>query len=283
MNSLIAARDRFGASHPEQRVAVNGREWGVVEAGKSGPALLLIPGTLGRADVFWQQTAALEDRARILSVSYPGSGGVPEWSDDLAALCGRNGLTGVTVLGSSLGGYLAQYFAADHPELVARLIAANTLASVADVKSRPPYSSDLDNGPIGELRAGFGVGLGGWAQVHPDQAELVELLLADANGRILEPELRARLNALKRGPELPPLALPPARVATIESADDPLIPLPMREAVRARLKPAVAYRFDSGGHFPYISRPRFYVGLLEEQLGLPLTGEGWGDGAVRAR
>ena len=49
MNSLIAARDRFGASHPEQRVVVNGREWGVVEAGKAGPALLLIPGTLGCA------------------------------------------------------------------------------------------------------------------------------------------------------------------------------------------------------------------------------------------
>lgn len=283
MNSLIAARDRFGASHPEQRVAVNGRDWGVVEAGRDGPALLLIPGTLGRADVFWQQIAALEGRAHILAVSYPGSGGVPEWSDDLAALCGRYGLAGVTVLGSSLGGYLAQYFAARHPEIVTRLIAANTLTSVADVKTRPPYSSDLDNGPIAELRAGFGVGLRGWAEKHPDQTELVELLLAEADGRILEPELRARLNALKRGPELPPLALPSARIATIEGADDPLIPPPMREAVRARLKPAVAYRFESGGHFPYIARPRLYVGLLEEQLGLPLTGEGWGGGAVRAR
>ena len=283
MNSLIAARDRFGASHPEQRVTVNGREWGVVEAGKGGPALLLIPGTLGRADVFWQQIAALEDRARIIAVSYPGSGGVREWSDDLATLCGRYGLSGVTVLGSSLGGYLAQYFAASHPELVTRLIAANTLTSVADLKSRPPYSSDLDNSPIEELRAGFGVGLKAWAQAHPEQAELVELLLAEAGGRILEPELRARLNALKRGPELPPLALPSGQIATIEGVDDPLIPPPMREAVRARLKPAVAYRFESGGHFPYIARPRFYVGLLEEQLGLPLTGEGWGGGAVRAR
>lgn len=283
MNSLIEARDRFGASHPEQRVAVNGREWGVVEAGTGGPALLLIPGTLGRADVFWQQIAALEGRARILAVSYPGSGGVPEWSDDLAVLCGRYGLSGVTVLGSSLGGYLAQYFAARHPELVTRLIAANTLTSVAGLDTRPPYSSDLDNGPIAELRAGFGVGLKAWAQAHPDQAELVELLLADAGGRILEPELRARLNALKRGPELPPLALPPAQIATIEGADDPLIPPAMRDAVRARLKPAIAYRFESGGHFPYIARPRLYVGLLEEQLGLPLTGEGWGGGAVRAR
>ncbi len=57
----------------------------------------------------------------------------------------------------------------------------------------------------------------------------------------------------------------------------------MRDAVRARLKPAVSYRFEWGGHFPYVARPALYVSLLEEQLGLPVTGEGWGAGAVRAR
>ncbi len=28
-------------------------------------------------------------------------------------------------------------------------------------------------------------------------------------------------------------------------------------------------------------RPTLYTALMEEQLGLPVTGEGWGDGAVR--
>lgn len=283
MNNLVESRDRFGKSHPEERIVINGREWGVVRAGVSGPALLLIPGTLGRADIFWQQVDALKDRARIAAISYPASGGVAGWSDDLAILCGKIGFSEVTVLGSSLGGYLAQYFAAAHPDLVSRLLAANTLASVADIKTRPPYSSDLYSGPIEELRAGFGGGLNAWAQTHPEHAELIELLLAEVAGRIPEPELRARLNALKRGPELPPLALPRDHIATIEAADDPLIPPAMRESVRTRLQPSVSYRFNSGGHFPYVVRPEFYIGLLEEQLGLPLTGEGWGEGAVRAR
>ena len=39
-NRLIAARDRFAASHPEQRIAIGGREWGYVRVGDSGPALL---------------------------------------------------------------------------------------------------------------------------------------------------------------------------------------------------------------------------------------------------
>lgn len=249
-NRLIAARDRFAKDHPEQRVVIGGREWGYVKAGENGPALLLIPGTLGRGDIFWQPIEALKDRARIVAVTYPESGGVAEWAGDLAQLCGSLGLVRVTVLGSSLGGYLAQFFAAAYPHLVEGLIATNTLHSVADVAMRPPYSSDLDNAPIEELRAGFGRGLGAWRDAHPEQADLVDLLMAEVAGRIPEPELRTRLNALKRGPELPPLDLPPERMATIESADDPLIPPPMREAVRARLKPATAYLFEWGGHFP---------------------------------
>lgn len=282
-NRLIAARDRFAVRHPEQRILIGGREWGYVVAGEAGPALLLIPGTLGRGDIFWQQIEALENRARIIAVTYPASGGITEWADDLAELCGRLGLDRVTVLGSSLGGYLAQYFAAAYPHMVEKLIAANTLHSVAGIATRPPYSSDLDNAPIEELRAGFGRGLGAWRDAHPDQAELVDLLMAEVGGRIPEPELRTRLNALKHGPELPPLDLPRERIATIESSDDPLIPPSMREAVRARLQPSIAYRFESGGHFPYVARPELYVALLEEQLGFPVTHEGWGGGEMRAR
>ncbi len=282
-NALIVDRDRFAATHPETRIVLGGREWGYVAAGDRGPALLLIPGTLGRGDIFWSQIEALRDRARVVAVTYPKSGGVAEWADDLASLCRQLGLERVTVLGSSLGGYVAQYFAATHPDLAERLIAANTLHSVAEIATRPPYSSDLDSGPIAELRAGFGRGLGAWREAHPEQAELVDLLMAEVGGRIPEPELRARLNALKRGPELPPLDMPSARITTIEAADDPLIPPAMRDAVRARLKPAVAYRFEWGGHFPYIARPSLYVSLLEEQLGLAVTGESWGTGGVRAR
>ena len=282
-NRLIAARDRFAARHPEQRIAISGREWGCVTVGDQGPALLLIPGTLGRADIFWQQIEALQDRVRIAAVTYPDSGGVPEWARDLAELCGRLDLGRVAVLGSSLGGYLAQYFAAAYPHLVHGLIAANTLHSVAGIATRPPYSSDLDNAPIEELRAGFGRGLGVWRETHPDQADLVDLLIAEVAGRIPEPELRTRLNALKRGPELPPLELPPERIATIESADDPLIPPPMREAVRARLKPSTAYLFEWGGHFPYITRPGLYVSLIEEQMGLPVTSDPWGLGGLRTQ
>lgn len=280
-NPLIIERDRFASSHPERRETVGGREWGTIDAGSDGPALVLIPGTLGRGDIFWQQIAALEGRARVLAVSYPASGGVREWADDLVRMLDARGIGRAVFLGSSLGGFLVQFLSAVHPDRVERLIAANTLHSVAEVKTKPPYSSDLDGGPVDELRAGFGNGLKAWAAAHPDQTDLVELLLAEVGGRIPEAELRQRLKALKDGPELPPPGIGSPRIVTIEAVDDPLIPPPMREAVRNRLGPAIAYRFNRGGHFPYVVRPSLYTAVIEEQLGLPVTGEMWPDGTVR--
>lgn len=279
-NPLISARDAFAAANPEQRITLNGNEWGYIDAG-DGPALVLIPGTLGRGDIFWQQIEALRGRLRIVAVTYPQTGGVAEWSDDLAALMDHLGIARASVLGSSLGGYLAQFFAATYPERIELLFAANTLHSAAGLSERPPYSSDLDAAPIEELRAGFGRGLGVWAETHPDQADLVELLMQEVGGRIPEPELRMRLKALKFAPELPLLELPADRRITVEGGDDPLIPEEMRAAVRALVQPSVAYRYAWGGHFPYAVRPAEYTAMLEQALGLDVTGPDWGTGGER--
>lgn len=281
-NTLIAARDRFAAAHPEMRIDLNGRDWGVLDVG-GGPNLLLIPGTLGRGDIFWNQIDALSDRLRIVAVSYPSVGGVADWAADMVALLDRLDIKEACVLGSSLGGYVAQYLAALNPERVSCLVAANTLHSVAGLSQWMPYALDLASAPIDDLRAGFGSGLGAWARAHPDQGDLVELLLQEAGGRILEAELRARLAALKHGPELPPVSLPASRVVTIEADDDPLIPPEMRQAVRDRLSPSVAYRFLHGGHFPYVARPAYYTALLEQVMSLSVTGPDWGAEALRDR
>ena len=271
-NSLMLARDAFLSRYPEKQIVLDGRDWGLIDTapGTDGakPAFLFLPGTLGRADVFFRQIEALAPHFRVLSVSYPSSGGVPEWAASLPHLLAAQGIARTAVLGSSLGGYLAQYFAATSPELVSHLFAANTLHSVAEAAQRPPYSSDLWKAPIAELRMGFAMGMNAWKAAHPDHAEMIEFLLTEADGRIPEPELRARLDAIKTGPVLPPLANSADTGTTIESLDDPLIPPPMRDAVRARNAPGAHFRFLWGGHFPYLLRPELYSNLLKARLGI---------------
>ncbi len=256
--TLIEARDAFAEHNPEQRLEINGRDWGVTDLG-AGPALVLLPGTLGRGDIFWQQIEALADRARLVALSYPASGGITDWAGDILALMDRQEIGAATVLGTSLGGYLAQYLAAHHPDRFSRLIAANTLCDTALVGQSPLYAQDLDAAPAEALRAGFRTSLAAWAKAHPEQRDLIELLLDEVAGRIPEAELRQRLIALKTAPPLPSPALPPARICTVESDDDPLIPPPLRDHLRAALNPGCIFRFPDGGHFPYLAHPATYT------------------------
>jgi maspardin len=276
-NNLIQSRDRFLDSHCESRMVLNTRDWGVICAGKTGPPLVLIPGTLGRADIFWQQIEALESRARILAVSYPASGSLADWAADIVAMIKTEGLEGATVLGSSLGGYLAQYLAA-HDGGIKAVVAANTLPSVKGLEQVPPYKLDLENTPIDEVRAGFTMGLQTWITPENPYNDLAQLLLLEVDGRILEPELRQRLQVLKSAPELPEPTIASDNLYTIESGDDHLIPPDWQKAVRARLQPKRAFRFKTGSHFPYVTRPAEYTALLEEVLGLDPTGPQWPKG-----
>jgi maspardin len=277
-NDLIAARDEFVLAHPETRIIITSRDWGCIRVGDTGPALVLIPGTLGRADIFWQQIMALKGQARILALSYPSSGGIVDWAADIAKMIQILGMKGAVVLGSSLGGFLAQYLAARHGDVMGGLIAANTLPSVAGIDQMPPYKSDLESTPIEDLRAGFTTGLGQWSDPENPYRDLAELLLLEVNGRIPEAELRARLQALKTGPQLPAVNLASDQVFTVESGDDHLIPPDWQQAVRARLRPARAYRFKTASHFPYVTRPAEYTAMLEEVLGLAPIGTRWPKG-----
>ncbi len=256
-NPLIAARDAFAAKMPETRTHLNGREWGVIDAGDTeGPALLVMPGTLGRGDIFWQQIAALQD-LRILAVSYPETGGISDWIVDLCLLLDQRGLAQTAVLGSSLGGYVAQAFAASFPDRVSHLFAANTLASVAGISQNPPYSLDLWNAPIDLVRGGFATAMQAWGQAHPDQADLVGFLLAESAGRIPDGEMRARLAALKDAPDLPADTRPAAQTTIIETDDDPLIAPPWRALVQARYRMPRCFVSHGVGIFPISCAPNF--------------------------
>ena len=282
-NPFIESRNAFLAANPVEQTSFGPRQWGSIRVGDSGPALVLIPGTLGKAEIFWQQIEALKDRAQILALTYPDSHDIEEWSADLEILMDNAGFDRAHILGSSLGGYFVQYFAATRPQRCESIFAANTLSSTEFAVQAPPYALDLANTPIELIRKGFSDGMSKSAAADPSLAPLIGMLMEDVNGGIPEPNLRSRLMAIKYAPPLPRIELPADRVCAIEAVDDPLIPPPIREGVRAFTGPAVSYRFLKGGHFPYVVRPVDYTALLEERLGLIEDGAVWGKGEMRER
>ena len=100
----------------------------------SGPPLVLLH-CLGVDHGLWSIAAAgLEDRYTLLSYDFPGHGETPvprayaieDLSRQLALLLDREGIASAHLAGISLGGLVAQHFAATNPNRVERLVLIDT-------------------------------------------------------------------------------------------------------------------------------------------------------------
>jgi 3-oxoadipate enol-lactonase len=107
----------------------------------NGPVVVLLH-CLGVDHHLWDIAAdGLERDFTLLSFDFPGHGetplpshsyGVEQLSDQLAAVLTREGVTRAHIAGISLGGLVAQHFAAHHPEIVDRLVLIDTTPRYVD-------------------------------------------------------------------------------------------------------------------------------------------------------
>lgn len=143
MPAVAAASSRAApaVAHPPGRhVAVGGTSLWIEEEGAGEPVLLLAGGPATSHVVFHPAFGPLAKSHRVIYLDYRGRGRSEPVEDprtitfagdvaDVAGLVRALGLGPVNVYGFSYGGVVAQALALDHPELVKRLVLANTLHS----------------------------------------------------------------------------------------------------------------------------------------------------------
>src|SRR5690606_5376220 len=131
-------QDVFRTGFSLRFVAAGGVPPRVLEAG-DGPPLLLLHGTGGHLEAFMRNVSALAERFRVIVCDMVGHGfsGKPDvpytvdyLSDHVVALLDALGIERAHISGESLGGWVAAWVAAHHPERVDRLI-LNTPGNVA--------------------------------------------------------------------------------------------------------------------------------------------------------
>jgi proline iminopeptidase len=127
-------------AHPPGRLVDLGDTQLWIETEGTGEPLLLLPGGPASSHlVFHPYFSELNDH-QVIYVDYRGRGRSAPVADpadvtfigdvaDIAALIRALGLGAVNVYGFSYGGMVAQALALDPPELVKRLILANTIHS----------------------------------------------------------------------------------------------------------------------------------------------------------
>jgi 3-oxoadipate enol-lactonase len=106
----------------------------------SGPPLVLLH-CLGVDRHFWDFASPLSRHFELLTYDLPGHGdtavpdagyGIEDLSDQLAGLLHEHGIARAHVAGISLGGLIAQAFAANRPEMVDRLVLIDTTPRYVD-------------------------------------------------------------------------------------------------------------------------------------------------------
>ena len=105
-------------------------------AGDGARAIVFLHGLGGDLTNWQPQVDHFSDRYRCLSWTLPGYGDSPpldrlDWaglSRTLARVMDAASIVQASIVGLSMGGFIAQKFAADHPERVDRLVLAGTTA-----------------------------------------------------------------------------------------------------------------------------------------------------------
>lgn len=264
--SLRAALDEFRRRRTAVPVRLRGRQWKILDTGGPGPVLVMLPGTLGNADIFFRQIEALGQQLRIIALAYPLIADVERLADDIASLLDRLGIGRASVLGSSFGGFMAQVIAERHPRRLDTVFIGNSLNDVDLIRPGFPPAGQLVVMPPRALRAQIATQMAAWSTPEPIFAELRDLLLRELREQLPPRAPKLRLSAILLCKRPPVPALPDRQIVVIDCQDDPLIPPAVRDDVRNRYPAAAHHRLPSGGHFPYLTRSRRYNQILKKHL-----------------
>jgi maspardin len=247
------------------RVAhVGGTAWPYIDTGGPGRALLMLPGSVGTCEMFFKQIAALPPAIRVIAVSYPAEPDPLILADGLAGLMDQIGLQTASILGSSFGGYWAQFVALRHAARVEHLLLGNIFISPEPLFANPLFAPDfVRDTPAATLQAV-------WRErvARAPDGELKHIQSDMLAGRQSAENLRARFLGVIAAKPCPPLPLAHERVVVIECTDDPIIPPAAREAVRAHYAAAEVHTLPTGGHYPHILNPQDYNTVIRRRLGV---------------
>jgi maspardin len=261
----VASLADFRRAHPVRTLDLHDVQWEYLSLGEGPETILFLHGMTGAYDIWWQQMEALQDDYRVISVTYPAVNSLEEMEQAVMAILEAQGVDQFHVVGSSLGGYFAQYLVARHPDKIQSAVFANTF---------PP--NDIlaeENKTIGTLLPYLPEWLvmnvlsGSMHEsVYPASGDS-ELVLAfgleQTYGRMSKAQVVGRFHCVVEPFEAPDIAALGIPALIIEADNDPLV----EKTLRGQLKqtyPTAGVVTLSNGHFPYLSMPETYTQILSE-------------------
>ncbi len=258
----------FRTAHKIQRINVNGKTWNYLAIGKGKETILFLHGMAGAYDIWWQVIEALRDRFKVISVTYPPVNSLEGLRRGILSIFEKEHVSECHVVGSSLGGYLAQYLISKNSKLIKRAVFANTF---------PP------NEMIAQKTSKIGKVLPflpEWAVMHylrqrittsiypaADHSEIVlAYMLEQSHGMMTKKQFIARYRCILDDFEPHLSQASKISVLIIESDNDPLVEEQLRQKLKATYSSAQIITLHNVGHFPYLNKPEQYTQIISDFL-----------------
>jgi len=244
---------------PERLVDVHDDIWRLRDSGGAGPVLLMLPGGLGNADIFYNQMLDLPCSMRRISVDYPDSP-LDRVADGLAAVLDTLGLEPASLLGSSLAGYWLQVFGVRHTDRIDAMMLANSFNHSEDLRRHPLFDAAMLVAVDGEaLKAEW---LARLRSREPDELRDVQIALLH-DGQSGE-RLRQRLLTAATAPDAPAMPAGAFPLFLFDCDDDPLLPASTRNALADRYPDAIRMTLPTGGHYPSVTQAAAYNDFISK-------------------
>jgi maspardin len=245
--ALVAAVE---SAYAQGTLEVEGQAWKWIDTQASGPAIVLLPGSIGDAAMFAHPLLALGRNLRLVAVTYPALADPRLLARGLERVCDHLGLQRFVLVGSSFGAYWAQFFALRAPERVRHLVLGNGFVDASDLAGHPMFGEDLVHAAwLSRVR-----------QAAPSELRDLQLLMLEE--RQSARNLHARFLGVVSAEAAPPLDLRAEQMTVLDCEDDPLIAPAVRLKLRARYAGSETLSLQHGGHYPHwLNRPA-YTALL---------------------
>ncbi len=263
-NNPVAQRLLNFRGRPLKSLSAEGVVWNYYSGGRGTKTLLFIHGMGGSYDIWWNQIHALESDFRILTFTLPEKINTLEKAKNgILKLLEQEKVDRFNLVGTSLGGYIAQYVVKAVPERVEKAVFGNTfppnrLIVKVNQKKRAwlPWLPEIVLWQLGQRELQQKLLPAG----HQDKVLSAFLPGLSFSKRqfinrydmVVEPFITMRANPATRS--VPKLIL--------ESDNDPLIPTLLRAKLKVTYPEAQVHTFRNEGHFPYLTSIEEYNHIL---------------------
>jgi len=256
---------------PLKKIIINNEDWNYYVEGTSEKAILFIHGMGGAYNLWWQQADFFKNEYKVITFTLPENiNNLEDASNGILKILAKENIDKLTIVGTSMGGYIAQYLTHKIPNRIEKAVYSNTFPPnkiiIKDSKKQSdiiPYLPEIVISKFGEKKLN------------------TELIPAGKNSKLLAAFLPSLPFSKKQfinryavvidyfRPTPTKYEIKRIPKLIIESDNDPLIKKELRELLKELYPKANVKTLHNEGHFPYINAANEFNKTLKQFFGTP--------------